>query len=82
MGLAARIAAMNSQAFLARISQELVAAHGAHTILLYGSHADGSAGPDSDYDIAGFAPVAQPLRIARVDAVAALVERVVGPRQT
>jgi predicted nucleotidyltransferase len=50
---------------LAAICHELVARHQAHTILLYGSRADGSAGEDSDYDVAAYAPVAEPLRIAR-----------------
>lgn len=50
---------------LAAICRELQARHRAHTILLYGSRADGSSGEDSDYDVAAFAPVASPLRIAR-----------------
>lgn len=40
-------------------------AHGAHTALLYGSLADGSAGPESDIDLALFAPIAQIRRDAR-----------------
>lgn len=40
-------------------------AHGAHTALLYGSLADGSAGPESDIDLALFAPIAQVRRDAR-----------------
>lgn len=59
---------MNAGSVIDRLTQELLAIHGVHTILLYGSHADGSAGPDSDYDIAAFGPVAQPSRIARLDA--------------
>lgn len=39
--------------------------HGAHTALLYGSLADGSAGPESDIDLALFAPIAQVRRDAR-----------------
>lgn len=50
---------------LDRIVRELADDHAAHTILLYGSRADGSAGPDSDYDIAAFGPIAEPFRIAR-----------------
>ena len=50
---------------LAAICRELQSLHQAHTILLYGSRADGSFGEDSDYDVAAFAPVASPLRIAR-----------------
>lgn len=42
---------------LARIRDELVQRHRAHTILLYGSRANGTEQPDSDYDIAAFAPI-------------------------
>ncbi len=59
---------MHSESVVDRVTQELLAAHDVHTIFLYGSHADGSAGPDSDYDIAAFGPVAEPSRIARLDA--------------
>jgi hypothetical protein len=55
---------MTDDAQLAAICHVLVTQHQAHTILLYGSRADGSAGEDSDYDVAAFAPVAQALRIA------------------
>lgn len=41
---------------LEALRAELVQARGAHTVLLYGSRADGSAGEDSDYDIAAFGP--------------------------
>lgn len=47
------------------LRQELTSAHAVHTILLYGSHADGSAGVASDYDVAAFGPSAKPCRIAR-----------------
>lgn len=47
------------------IVDELVASWGAHTILLYGSRADGSAGPDSDWDIAAFADLPDVVRITR-----------------
>lgn len=47
------------------IVAELAASHGAHTILLYGSRADGSAGPASDCDIAAFAAVDRTIRITR-----------------
>jgi hypothetical protein len=33
---------------------ELVATHGVHTVILYGSRARGDAGPDSDIDLAAF----------------------------
>jgi len=50
---------------LEAICEELVSVHGVHTILLYGSRADGSASDDSDYDIAAFGPITELLRIAR-----------------
>lgn len=37
--------------------------YAAHTILLYGSRADGTHTADSDYDIAAFAPIAEALRV-------------------
>jgi predicted nucleotidyltransferase len=58
---------MQAESILDRVSSELRSAYGVHTILLHGSRADGSAGPDSDYDIAAFGPVARPIRIARLD---------------
>ncbi|MGB8856746.1 MAG: nucleotidyltransferase domain-containing protein [Burkholderiales bacterium] len=57
---------MNSDLFLDHACKELVSAHAVHTILLYGSRANGSARPDSDYDIAAFAPVEKTIRDARV----------------
>jgi len=59
---------MQADPVLHRVSQELLGRFGVHTIFLYGSRADGSAGPDSDYDIAAFAPIADSLRVARQDA--------------
>lgn len=47
---------------LAQITDYLVAKYGTHTILLYGSRADDSATPDSDYDVAAFAPVDKEIR--------------------
>lgn len=47
---------------LAKIVDYLVASYGAHSILLYGSRADGSATADSDYDVAAFAPVENEIR--------------------
>jgi hypothetical protein len=58
---------MTDDLLLDRICEELIGDHAVHTIFLYGSRADGSAGPDSDYDIAAFAPIAAPFRIARPD---------------
>lgn len=51
---------------LAYICEQLAAKQGAHTVLLYGSRADGSATADSDYDVAAFAPIEDVLRDARV----------------
>jgi Nucleotidyltransferase domain len=56
---------MDSDLFLERACKELVTVHAAHTILLYGSRANGTARPDSDYDIAAFAPVEKAVRDAR-----------------
>ena len=57
---------MESDLFLERACKELVSVHAAHTILLYGSRANGTARPDSDYDIAAFAPVEKTIRDARI----------------
>jgi predicted nucleotidyltransferase len=51
---------------LARISDELLRVHQAHTILLYGSRANGTQGPHSDHDIAAFAAVARIHRDTRL----------------
>jgi hypothetical protein len=50
---------------LDRICREL-SERGAHTVLLYGSRADGSANEFSDYDVAAFAPVTHVTRDTRV----------------
>lgn len=47
------------------ICMQLRSRHGCRVVVLYGSHARGDATPGSDYDVAGFAPVAAPLRDAR-----------------
>jgi len=57
---------VSNELVLERICKELVAAHKMHTILLYGSRADGSASEDSDYDVAAFGPIKEPFRIARL----------------
>ncbi len=49
-----------------RFCDELISGHGAHTIVLYGSRADGSAGPSSDYDLAAFAAIPATVRDARL----------------
>jgi hypothetical protein len=51
---------------LIHICEQLAAKHGAHTVMLYGSRADGSATADSDYDVAAFAPIENTLRDARL----------------
>jgi RimJ/RimL family protein N-acetyltransferase len=58
--------AVRRDAYIARLADDLMRRHGAHTVLLYGSHADGSATPTSDYDLAAFAPVPRKLWDARV----------------
>jgi hypothetical protein len=50
---------------IAEIAAELRTRHGCHTAILYGSHARGDAGPASDYDAAGFAPITTVMRDAR-----------------
>lgn len=50
---------------LDRICRELSEA-GAHTVLLYGSRADGSATDTSDYDVAAFGPIARVVRDTRI----------------
>ena len=57
---------VNRTPLLDLLCTELVERDGAHTILLYGSRANGSEGPDSDYDIAAFAPRADEVRDTRV----------------
>jgi predicted nucleotidyltransferase len=57
---------MRSDPILDQVCQELAATHAVHTILLYGSRADGSAGADSDYDVAAFGPIDKSFRVARL----------------
>lgn len=57
---------MAADEFVHAIARELVARFRVHTVLLYGSHADGSASAESDYDIAAFGPVEYAIRDARV----------------
>jgi len=42
---------------------ELVETHAAHTVILYGSRAQGTHRTDSDYDIAAFAPATASIRL-------------------
>lgn len=63
---------MGDVSVLERICEELVSLHRVHTILLYGSRADGTATDDSDFDIAAFGPVADASRIARKEGAAYL----------
>ena len=57
---------MRPDPLLDQVCKELVAAHAVHTIFLYGSRADGSAGTDSDYDVAAFGPIGKSFRVARL----------------
>ena len=57
---------MSSDPILDQVCKELVATHAVHTILLYGSRADGSACADSDYDVAAFGPIGESFRVARL----------------
>lgn len=50
---------------LQAIVDERVASHGAHTVVLYGSRADGSSSASSDYDIPAFAAIGRTTRIRR-----------------
>lgn len=57
---------MNTSTLLAELCADFQSRYSAHTILLYGSMADGTALADSDLDIAAFAPVSTPIREAYV----------------
>ncbi len=57
---------MQFDPILDQVCKTLVAAHDVHTLLLYGSRADGSAGADSDYDVAAFGPVDKSFRVAHL----------------
>lgn len=56
---------MYADPVLTYICDHLITGHQAHTVLLYGSRADGSATADSDYDVMAFAPVERVIRDAR-----------------
>jgi hypothetical protein len=58
-------AGMDDAAVLDLLCHQLMSEHALHTVLLYGSRADGSAGPASDYDLAVYGPMAEPFRVAR-----------------
>ncbi|MDF1800935.1 MAG: nucleotidyltransferase domain-containing protein [Planctomycetota bacterium] len=51
---------------LETICAELETQHAAHTVLLYGSRANGTESSDSDLDVAAFGPVAAMQRVAGV----------------
>ena len=57
---------MRTDPILDQVCKELIAAHAVHTILLYGSRADGSAVTYSDYDVAAYGPIDKPFRVARL----------------
>jgi hypothetical protein len=57
---------MHSDPVLTYICEQLATRHSAHTVMLYGSRADGSATADSDYDVVAFAPIEDALRDARL----------------
>ena len=57
---------MRTDPLIARLCNELAAERRAHTILLYGSRADGSANQFSDYDVAAFADVPRTVRDTRI----------------
>lgn len=48
------------------VCKELQSKYSAHTILLYGSRANGTASADSDLDIAAFGPVSSMVRVAHL----------------
>jgi len=49
----------------AALVADLSRAHSAHTIILYGSYAQGDATPESDVDVAAFADITRTVRDAR-----------------
>jgi len=53
-----------SSPILNQLVSHLVERYQVHTVLLYGSQADGTATPTSDYDIAAFAPVPESIHYA------------------
>lgn len=57
---------MEMASVLKGVCERLKREYAAHTVLLYGSMADGSANTDSDLDIAAFAPVDSITRIAEL----------------
>ena len=57
---------MKAREVLASVCERLKTEYDAHTILLYGSMADGSANADSDLDIAAFGAVDKVVRVAEL----------------
>jgi hypothetical protein len=59
-------AAVRRDPLLPKLVGELVARHGCHTVVLYGSRALGTATPESDYDLLGIREGGEPTRDARI----------------
>jgi len=57
---------MDGKELEAALIEYLRGSHGAHTLILYGSHARGEASTDSDVDVAAFADVPQAVRDAQL----------------
>ena len=56
---------MEVKSILDKLTSELVTKHKCHTVILYGSHAQGTATPESDYDLMGVRKSGTKYRIAR-----------------
>ena len=54
---------MHADPVIEALRARLVRDHAVHTVLLYGSRANGTCTPDSDYDVAAFGPVPDTQRI-------------------
>jgi hypothetical protein len=57
---------IDQQEFLDKLCADLTQGFQVHTILLYGSRANGTSADSSDYDVAAFGPVPRVARDARV----------------
>ncbi len=56
-----------SDKILTKLIHELKSNHQCHSAILYGSHARGEAGPESDYDVLGIRESGEKFRIVRKD---------------